>query len=203
MITAVVWRCRALPLNATFLYSLQGCHECKFSKQADMLQDEKGSPQMAVSEPACAAAGKYKWIVYGDDDTVMFIDNILHTLNTGSGLDWRKPYLLSDCIWWPEGTFGEILRLSWHLASQLAVACPMCCAGPPQDMTQLLSGTSAISTRLQPHCRRCASGLRPRHASHHMAPGEQQLNQALPRGTSTVGTTSEITHASWMLHKRT
>ena len=60
-------------------------------------------------DPVCPAAGKYKWIVYGDDDTVMFIDNILHLLNTGSGLDWRKPYLLSDCIWWPEGTFGEAL----------------------------------------------------------------------------------------------
>ena len=47
----------------------------------------------------------------------MFIDNILHTLNSGY-LDWRRPYLLSDCLWWPEGSMGALL--SEHLGHMCA-----------------------------------------------------------------------------------
>ncbi len=42
-------------------------------------------------------------MLYGDDDTVFFLDNVIALLNT---LDWRQPYLLSDCLWWPEGGQG-------------------------------------------------------------------------------------------------
>ena len=51
---------------------------------------------------------RYKWIVYGDDDTVMFIDNVLALVNQ---LDHNHPYLISDCIWWPEGGHGMSLVL--------------------------------------------------------------------------------------------
>lgn len=45
----------------------------------------------------------YKWILYGDDDTVFAIDNVINIL---SNLDPAQPYLLSDAIWWPEGGRG-------------------------------------------------------------------------------------------------
>ena len=42
-------------------------------------------------------------MLYGDDDTVFFLDNVVALLDT---LDWRLPYLLSDSLWWPEGGSG-------------------------------------------------------------------------------------------------
>lgn len=50
------------------------------------------------------AEHSYKWILYGDDDTVFFQDNVIAMLGT---LDHRQPYLLSDCLWWPEGGNGK------------------------------------------------------------------------------------------------
>ena len=47
----------------------------------------------------CAGADSYKWILYGEDDTVFFLDNIIKVL---SNLDHSQPYLLSDALWWPE-----------------------------------------------------------------------------------------------------
>ncbi|KAK9864797.1 hypothetical protein WJX84_005872 [Apatococcus fuscideae] len=40
----------------------------------------------------------YKWILYGDDDTVFFIDNVLDLVKD---LDHNMPYFISDAIWWP------------------------------------------------------------------------------------------------------
>ena len=40
----------------------------------------------------------WKWMLYGDDDTVFFMDNVLKLLNE---LDHNVPYFISDCIWWP------------------------------------------------------------------------------------------------------
>ena len=50
-----------------------------------------------------AAPGSYKWILYGDDDTFWFIDNVLAYLDQ---LDPDMPYLLSDNIWMKERTSG-------------------------------------------------------------------------------------------------
>ena len=41
----------------------------------------------------------YKWILYGDDDTVWFPDVILKLVNR---LDHETPYFLTDHIWFPE-----------------------------------------------------------------------------------------------------
>ena len=41
----------------------------------------------------------YKWILYGDDDTVWFPDVILRLVNR---LDHDTPYFLTDHIWFPE-----------------------------------------------------------------------------------------------------
>lgn len=48
----------------------------------------------------------YKWILYGDDDTVFFIDNVMETLKQ---FDWRQPYLFTDCLWWPQNGSGKSL----------------------------------------------------------------------------------------------
>ncbi len=45
----------------------------------------------------------FKWMLYGDDDTVFFIDNALDMLE---GLDHNMPYFLTDHLWFPD-QFGE------------------------------------------------------------------------------------------------
>lgn len=41
----------------------------------------------------------FKWMFYGDDDTVFFIDGALDALEN---LDYNMPYLLSDDVWFVE-----------------------------------------------------------------------------------------------------
>lgn len=41
----------------------------------------------------------FKWLFYGDDDTVFFIDGALDALEN---LDYNMPYLLSDDVWFVE-----------------------------------------------------------------------------------------------------
>ena len=41
----------------------------------------------------------YRWILYGDDDTVWFPDVILKLVNR---MDHETPYFLTDHIWFPE-----------------------------------------------------------------------------------------------------
>lgn len=45
-----------------------------------------------------AGIDSYKWMLFGDDDTVFYVDNILRMLET---LDHTMPYILSDHIWFP------------------------------------------------------------------------------------------------------
>ena len=58
---------------------------------------------MLLHHSKFAPGGEWKWMLYGDDDTVFFLDNVVALLET---LDWRQPYLLSDSLWWPEGGSG-------------------------------------------------------------------------------------------------
>ena len=48
----------------------------------------------------------FKWMLYGDDDTVFFIDNALDMLE---GLDHNMPYFLTDHLWFPD-QFGNSPR---------------------------------------------------------------------------------------------
>lgn len=41
----------------------------------------------------------FKWILYGDDDTVFFVDGALDMLEN---LDYNMPYLISDDVWFVE-----------------------------------------------------------------------------------------------------
>lgn len=45
-----------------------------------------------------AGIDSYKWMLFGDDDTVFYVDNALRLLET---LDHNMPYILSDHIWFP------------------------------------------------------------------------------------------------------
>ncbi len=45
----------------------------------------------------------FKWMLYGDDDTVFFVDNALDMLEE---LDHNMPYFLTDHLWFPD-QFGE------------------------------------------------------------------------------------------------
>ena len=51
-----------------------------------------------------AGIDSYKWILFGDDDTVFYVDNALRMLET---LDHTMPYILSDHIWFPTDLKGR------------------------------------------------------------------------------------------------
>ena len=56
----------------------------------------------------------FKWMLYGDDDTVFFVDNALDMLEE---LDHNMPYFLTDHLWFPD-QFGES-----HLAVHNSHSC--------------------------------------------------------------------------------
>ena len=41
-------------------------------------------------------ADTYKWMLYGDDDTVFYLDNVLRMVES---LDHTMPYFITDHIW--------------------------------------------------------------------------------------------------------
>ena len=41
----------------------------------------------------------FKWMLFGDDDTVFLIDNVLHLL---PHLDPTVPYFMTDHLWYPQ-----------------------------------------------------------------------------------------------------
>ena len=45
-------------------------------------------------------------MLFGDDDTVFYVDNALRLLET---LDHTMPYILSDHIWFPTDLKGDML----------------------------------------------------------------------------------------------
>ena len=51
----------------------------------------------------------FKWVLYGDDDTVFFVDGALDMLEN---LDYNMPYLLSDDVWFVEDDGKHALLLA-------------------------------------------------------------------------------------------
>ena len=43
-----------------------------------------------------SGADSYKWMLYGDDDTVFYLDNVMRMLE---GLNHTMPYFITDHIW--------------------------------------------------------------------------------------------------------
>ena len=72
-----------------------------------------------------AGIDSYKWMLFGDDDTVFYVDNILRMLVT---LDHTMPYILSDHIWFPTDLESEAL-LPFHTAALCAcyLQLDVCC----------------------------------------------------------------------------
>ena len=66
------------------------------------------------------APHSYKWILYGDDDTFWFIDNVLTHLDQ---LDPNMPYLLSDNIWMKERGSGDCSAEESSCMSTSTVRC--------------------------------------------------------------------------------
>lgn len=64
----------------------------------------------------------FKWVLYGDDDTVFFVDGALDMLEN---LDYNMPYLLSDDVWFVEddGKHAFLLRYRMHASYLLHSAC--------------------------------------------------------------------------------
>lgn len=75
----------------------------------------------------------FKWVLYGDDDTVFFIDGALDALEN---LDYNMPYLLSDDVWFVEDD-GETFNV---LSPCLGELCSTLVAGVPFMFTMPVCG---------------------------------------------------------------
>ena len=77
-----------------------------------------------------AGIDSYKWMLFGDDDTVFYVDNILRMLET---LDHTMPYILSDHIWFPTDLESRALVPSslCCLVMPPCIACMSCLQQPP------------------------------------------------------------------------
>lgn len=86
-----------------------------------------------------AGIDSYKWILFGDDDTVFYTDNALRLLST---LDHNMPYVLSDHIWFPNDLVSKFWMASctWHI-SQLPTAWPYLCASKDYDSACVCAGS--------------------------------------------------------------
>ena len=52
-------------------------------------------------------ADSFKWLLFGDDDTVFAIDNVLKMLEH---LDPSVPYFITDHLWYPVGAGTGLAR---------------------------------------------------------------------------------------------
>lgn len=75
-----------------------------------------------------AGIDSYKWMLFGDDDTVFYVDNILRMLET---LDHTMPYILSDHIWFPTDLESKALMPLPSCCLVMPCAACMCCQQQP------------------------------------------------------------------------
>lgn len=109
----------------------------------------------------------FKWVLYGDDDTVFFVDGALDALDN---LDYKMPYLLSDDVWFVEDD-GKTSALSCvnchlvtiqlnscsthlHLPSSIQVSCRL-----PFPFTVSFLTVAARPARLKPQVYLCLAIL--------------------------------------------
>ena len=83
----------------------------------------------------------FKWILYGDDDTVFFIDGALKMLEN---LDHNMPYLLSDDVWFVEDDGKQLSQSCCYLQHILE--------GWLLGYVMLLVPPAAVYTRSSPVC---------------------------------------------------
>ena len=58
----------------------------------------------------------FKWMLFGDDDTVFLIDNVLNLL---PHLDPSLPYFMTDHLWYPETVGEHLIVTTLHVRQQL------------------------------------------------------------------------------------
>ena len=73
-----------------------GAHDLEQFQHAVLWGRAAIAPFLAAKE---MGLDSFKWVLYGDDDTVFFIDGALDALQN---LDYNMPYLLSDDVWFVE-----------------------------------------------------------------------------------------------------
>ena len=93
----------------------------------------------------------YKWILYGDDDTVFFVENVLQTLQ---GLDYRQPYFISDSLWFPQGGDGKLFLTFCQNRDCVTASIHTCLLlsvmnAYPKSLNTLLSTLSTLSHKQQ------------------------------------------------------
>ena len=64
-------------------------------------------------------ADSYKWMMYGDDDTVFYLDNVMRMLEP---LDHTMPYFITDHIWFLR-SLTEGMCVHWSSGMHLRVSC--------------------------------------------------------------------------------
>ena len=95
----------------------------------------------------------FKWILYGDDDTVFFIDNVLDLVKD---LDHNMPYFISDAIWWPNWSPGQSLgtqspyECPSHLAEDVSMPQQSCPSLFGKSISNVEHGTPRIAA--DRHC---------------------------------------------------
>ena len=75
----------------------------------------------------------FKWMLFGYDDTIFFIDNVLNLL---PHLDPTVPYFMTDHLWYPDTAGKTCLVTAVHLATQvlLLFAALLCSSSPQQSL---------------------------------------------------------------------
>jgi hypothetical protein len=83
-------------------HALEGLEELDYYPDASAVPSNPGVHRLAMA-PALAAAhlaktnSNYRWMLYGDDDTVFVVHNVQQLLR---GYNAALPVLLSDSYWW-------------------------------------------------------------------------------------------------------
>ncbi|DBA97859.1 hypothetical protein WJX82_007212 [Trebouxia sp. C0006] len=79
----------------------------------------------------------FKWMLYGDDDTVFFVDNALDMLEE---LDHNMPYFLTDHLWFPDQFDGQPVEA--HRKMHPNRSAPRCLPCGYHDPLHAPNGTS-------------------------------------------------------------
>lgn len=83
-------------------------------------------------------ADSYKWMLYGDDDTVFYLDNVLRMLEP---LDHTTPYFITDHIWFLRSLSEEVDDNRMHPAR----SAPRCLPCNYQDPLQASSSSNEFN----------------------------------------------------------
>ena len=120
--------CFSKPANSSGMSCIVMCRDvpsviCR-SLNPEMCRTSKPAVCRAVMTPFMAnktiGTNNFKYVLYGDDDTVFFPENVLDLVN---GLDHEMPYFMTDCIWFPEKEGNTTRQLGTAFVRRLCRPC--------------------------------------------------------------------------------